>query len=254
MLAIETALKNIVLTESAEERSYFNQHRYRYLKTLQNIPKAFIQGKIVVDLGTVPGHLLQAFKLLGATEAVGVDYNPERFDFKQRMEQLGLVVKKADIETQPLPLPNNSADLVTFTEVIEHFQKSPEHVLREIYRILKPGGALAITTPNINNLANRIRILLGKNIYPSEKETGPLEQQQHHHEYSLSELLNLLRSQGFAIEKYSFIAGTEMALLQDAMPNEFPRLLGKLYALVPLLIPPLRSYIFLLAQKPSLPQ
>ena len=51
----------------------------------------------------------------------------------------------ADVN-KDIPLENNITDLVLMTEVLEHI-KEPRVVLAEVYRILKPGGKLILTTP-----------------------------------------------------------------------------------------------------------
>jgi SAM-dependent methyltransferase len=51
----------------------------------------------------------------------------------------------ADIN-KGIPLKDNLADLVLMTEVLEHI-KEPKFVLREVCRVLKPGGKLILTAP-----------------------------------------------------------------------------------------------------------
>jgi SAM-dependent methyltransferase len=66
-----------------------------------------------------------------------------------------------------IELPSETFDLVTMFDVIEHLE-TPIEALRICYRILKPGGALAISTPNLRGLGCR---LLGANafaVWPDE--------------------------------------------------------------------------------------
>ncbi|HEY6395036.1 MAG TPA: class I SAM-dependent methyltransferase, partial [Candidatus Binataceae bacterium] len=61
--------------------------------------------------------------------------------------------------TSPLPFRSEKFDVVLMLEVIEHLPDIP-HALREIARVLKPGGAAIITTPNRLNMTSRIHYLL----------------------------------------------------------------------------------------------
>lgn len=58
-----------------------------------------------------------------------------------------------------LPFRSASFDLVLMLEVIEHLPDIP-HSLREIARVLKPGGVAIVTTPNRLNVISRIHYLL----------------------------------------------------------------------------------------------
>lgn len=82
-----------------------------------------------------------------------------------------------------LPFINNSFDFVVLSEVIEHL-KDVRKALSELKRILKPKSKLLIQTPNK-------RITLGKFIHA--------EKSGHIHEFTFSELKNLLEEFGFKI-------------------------------------------------------
>jgi SAM-dependent methyltransferase len=58
-----------------------------------------------------------------------------------------------------LPFRSESFDLVLLLEVIEHLPDIP-HSLREIARVLKPGGIAIVTTPNRLNVVSRVHYLL----------------------------------------------------------------------------------------------
>jgi len=58
-----------------------------------------------------------------------------------------------------LPYPPAFFDLIVCVEGIEHLE-NPSHLLRSFARILKPGGRLIITTPNITSFASRIKFML----------------------------------------------------------------------------------------------
>jgi 2-polyprenyl-3-methyl-5-hydroxy-6-metoxy-1,4-benzoquinol methylase len=64
---------------------------------------------------------------------------------------------KHDLNLQ-LPLDDASADAVLALEIMEHLE-NPKFFLREISRVLRPGGTLVLSTPNIVNLRSRFRFL-----------------------------------------------------------------------------------------------
>jgi SAM-dependent methyltransferase len=57
---------------------------------------------------------------------------------------------------RPLPFWNDSFDYIVCIDGIEHLE-NPYFVIREFARILKPGGELFISTPNISALRSRVR-------------------------------------------------------------------------------------------------
>jgi len=70
-------------------------------------------------------------------------------------EHLGRAFTKVNLD-QPLPWSDATFDAVFSTEGIEHLENHYSF-LREICRILKPGGLLVLTTPNITALRSRVR-------------------------------------------------------------------------------------------------
>ena len=70
-----------------------------------------------------------------------------------------------NVEKDPFPYENDKFDLVIFAEIIEHLLNDPCSVFREIKRVLKPGGILILTTPNVARLENVARLIAGANIY-----------------------------------------------------------------------------------------
>lgn len=117
-----------------------------------------------LDIGSGHGELIQ---LLRDQQLVK---RSEACDYTDTLMTLPDVhVHVADLNNQGLPFANGAFDLVTCTEVIEHLEHYRE-TLREMYRVLKPGGRLVITTPNILNLKSRVRFF----VYGFHNLFGPL--------------------------------------------------------------------------------
>ena len=66
-----------------------------------------------------------------------------------------------DAERDAFPYPDEHFDTVLCCELLEHLPTDPMHMMSEINRILKPGGHLVITTPNICSVRAIAAILQG---------------------------------------------------------------------------------------------
>jgi SAM-dependent methyltransferase len=88
-----------------------------------------VAGTRLVDLGAGDGAFVRLCRERGLA-ALGFD-----------------AVDGIDLETDRLPLDDAAVDVATAISVIEHL-RSPAHFLAEIGRVLAPGGALILVTPN----------------------------------------------------------------------------------------------------------
>jgi len=105
----------------------------------------------VLDIGAGHGAFSQKLYLMGY-KVHACDLFPELFEFDE------INCTRVDI-TRTFPYGDNTFDLLIAIEVIEHITDH-ENFFSESGRILKPGGKLYITTPNILTLKSRIRFLL----------------------------------------------------------------------------------------------
>ncbi len=117
-------------------------------------------GGDILELGSAPCHLTAVLKLSGYN-VIGIDLEPARAQFI--IDRFGLDVRQCDIERQPLPFDNERFDCVVFAEVFEHLRIDPLFVLSEINRVMRMGGRLFFTTPNLysaQRLSSRDRKLV----------------------------------------------------------------------------------------------
>ncbi len=108
------------------------------------------QGRIL-DLGCGDGKTAEKLLEKGY-DVVAFDMDEARFQLK------GKVPFFTGSLNEPLPFKNEEFDYVIFMEVIEHIY-NPDFVISQISRILKKGGCLIISTPNILNIGSRFRFL-----------------------------------------------------------------------------------------------
>ncbi len=125
------------------------------------------RGK-VLDLGCGDGDYSVRLKELGF-EVVAGDMDVKRFKYAGKID-----FKVCDV-TRRLPFEDGTFDYILLAEVIEHLS-NPYEVMAEISRVLKKGGKLVLSTPNILNLKSRLRYLI-EGCWEYFRET-PLEHSQ----------------------------------------------------------------------------
>ena len=109
------------------------------------------RGKKVLDLSAGSGDTSQILAAQGYV-VVATDYGRPR-PMANNIGRVGGV----DLN-EFLPFRSGAFDAVNLVEVIEHIENQPQ-LIREICRVLKPGGRVLISTPNILNVFSRIRFL-----------------------------------------------------------------------------------------------
>ena len=114
------------------------------------------RGGVIVDLGCGDGAALDA--LSGFYEsAIGLDVSTARLKKGGRPAQSWRFIE-ADLNGS-FPLPSEYASAVMANQVIEHIA-DPSHFISEARRILRPGGVLVLTTPNIRYVKHIGRLVV----------------------------------------------------------------------------------------------
>lgn len=162
----------------------------------------------VLDAGCGDGGLAKLIKEKWKCDVYGADISRKGIILANNS---GVKAKVANL-SEKIPFSDNFFDLVIANEIIEHLI-NPDIFLEEIRRILKPGGSLILTTPNLSFWLNRFLFLFG--IYPlfleasTEVKVGlgkissfssghPVG---HLHVFNLPAIIELLRLKQFTIEK-----------------------------------------------------
>jgi SAM-dependent methyltransferase len=103
--------------------------------------------KVILDCACGRGFYLNMIRAVSRCKLVGLELDPEVILKAQR--NVGhlpdITLTRANIYTQPFP--DATFDGVILSEILEHVDDDVRG-LREVYRVLKPGGVIAITVPN----------------------------------------------------------------------------------------------------------
>ena len=129
--------------------------RYEFLKGLI----LSTSSEIILDVGCGSGYLAYLLKReRPSLEIHGCDIAEAAL--VQSREVLD-VAYHLDLDRANLPEPNYKFDLVVCSEVLEHLY-DVDHCIREIARVLKPGGFFIVTVPNLGLWRFRLEVLRGR--------------------------------------------------------------------------------------------
>ena len=190
---------------------YCRQHRQRFAADLELVRRHVEEGARILEYGAVPLVMTAALAASGY-RVRALDLAPERF--APSIRDLGLDVVRCDVETEAVPFGEGSFDAVLFHELFEHLRIHPIFTLREVHRVLVPGGRLLLSTPNLRSLRG-IRNLLLRNrghsvsggVYEQYEKIETLGHMGHVREYTTREVAEFLARVGFEGEKVIFRGG-----------------------------------------------
>lgn len=254
---IATLLEQYRRTMPIEAKpEYFRLHQYRFRDLLRALPPAPAR---ILEIGTTPGTFTGILRQAGY-EVAGIDLFPE--GRAKLWEQLGVDVRFCNLDEQAIPFDTDEFDAVVFSEVIEHLAGTPLKPLREMWRVLRPGGRLVISTPNQMYFKSRLKTL-GDVVLTRPFESfgefersmqldGPQRYYNHSRLYTMRELRWMLQQSGFEVALEHFGDAWERVGIERGRLLRHPLRVGVKSALWLLTsaFPRSRSMLLIVGRKP----
>ncbi len=150
-----------------------------------------------LDVGCAYGMMLERFP--AHFEKYGIDISDHAVEeARKRLPEGKFAVGGAE---DKFPFPEYFFDIIVCNNVLEHLER-PERALENIFSVLKKGGLLYVTIPNLN--------------FVRKKYSRFHDEREHHVPmYSRQDMLELLAKTGFSVEKHwTFIGFTHFFFLK----------------------------------------
>ncbi|HEX8599142.1 MAG TPA: class I SAM-dependent methyltransferase [Chloroflexia bacterium] len=134
----------------------------------------------ILDMGCGTGTMLNYLSRYGRAEGIDADEEAVRFCHERGITQV------RQVSALPLPFEDDTFDLVTALDVIEHIEDDLG-TLRELYRVLRPGGTLLMSVPAY------------KFLWGAQDEIS-----NHKRRYVAPQVRERLRATGFKVRRLSY--------------------------------------------------
>lgn len=182
--------------------NYLRQSAMRVLRLAEGLRDAGMTRGTVLEIGSLFGQFGATLKRLGYDVTVIDRYGSQNgaFDgYVAYLRDIGVTVIEAERDNEAeLTAALGDFDAVISMAVIEHIPHTPREFLKMLVSHVRPGGWLALDTPNITRYWNRRNLDAGLSIHQDLKVqfACDIPYEGHHREYTAAELVWMLEQTG----------------------------------------------------------
>jgi methionine biosynthesis protein MetW len=167
------------------------------------------RGQRVLDVGCGVGQLMHYLRDEHGCDVVGIEPDPDRAEHGRG---LGLTVHTAVFEEAPLDRLGKF-DVILFCDVLEHMV-NPGSALETAARLLKPGGFVIASIPNVAHWSVRFDLLLGRFDYYAYG----IRDATHLRWFTRKTVRQMFTSTGYELQAMLYTAGTGLPEYAQRFP------------------------------------
>ncbi len=200
------------------EKRYLIAHKHEYIRTIQDIIQYFKYSQNteikILEIGSFFGIVSVTLSRIGfRVTAIDIDEYIASRNLQRLFFANGVRFESVNLKYYRIPFPSEEFDALIMCEVLEHLNFNPIPVIKELNRILKTGGLLYITLPNLLRSVNVLNLALhGKSIHNPIKDfftqlntkEGNKIVGLHWREYTAEELKEMLEEMDFSIARQGY--------------------------------------------------
>ena len=223
---------------------YLFDHSRRFASDVDQVTRFVPAGAKILEVGARHYFLTKAL-LARDYDMTVLDAYPASDAERAMMPGAGYL--QCDLDTDRVPAEDGTFDAVICNEVFEHLRIDLIHSLSELFRVLKPGGRLLLSTPNLRSVTGIYNFLIRGQAYSCigdvyenfrHVRNGP-GNMGHIREYTSKEVTTFLSKIGFEVEGLIFRSRGCYTRSQ------------RLYHLLTAVSPTLRPFFSVVARKPA---
>ncbi|PSO87953.1 MAG: hypothetical protein BRC41_03970 [Cyanobacteria bacterium QH_9_48_43] len=189
---------------------------------IQSIPETVSHDTPILDIGCGTGAWLERLADAGFNHLYGLDQNIQQFRTRKAS------CYQTELESNDLGFEDKKFGFITSIEVIEHLQ-NPGKLFYHVSNLLERQGYFLLTTPNLESVLCKLRLLLTGNL----RQFDPKGEPTHIYPVFITTLKRILTMHGLeVVQQWSFPSNTSVtsraslkimsSLLSLAISDPFP--------------------------------